>query len=220
VKQAFTLIELLLSISVVAVLMAITMPALNRARLQARVVAVNAELNQIALALEMYMIDNEHNNSRSGQSYPPTRVNCMMQENYYQLPEELVKGKYLPAPRDGSWQGAGMQDRFNRGFSYKYVAVGDLIVNLGTIKQNKLWVPDGFPTWDSVEQGDWYGSPLASPVTWAVYSIGPRFDEYEMKHNHYPVPKQTWYDSKKRKGVIVRMRLKNGRHIGSFQGNP
>ncbi|MDD5327226.1 MAG: hypothetical protein PHY02_05360 [Phycisphaerae bacterium] len=50
-----------------------------------------------------------------------------------------------------------------------------------------------------------------------VYSIGPQFNEYEMKRNHYPVPKQTWYDSKKRKGIIVRMRLKNGKHIGSFE---
>lgn len=212
-KRAFTLIELLLTISIIALLAAILLPMLNRARLQAKIVAVNAELNQIGLALEMYMIDNGNAN---GQNYPPTRVNCMLKENYYQLPEELVKGQYLPEPRDGSWQGAGMEDRFNRGFSYKYTAVGDLIVNLGSISKNQLWVPDGFPTWDSIEKGRWYGNPKMAPVTWVIYSIGPKFNEYEMKRIHYPVPKKTWYEPKNRKGVIVRMRLRKGRHIGSF----
>jgi prepilin-type N-terminal cleavage/methylation domain-containing protein len=217
VRRAFTLIELLLVVSILALLMAILLPVLNRARLQAKIVAVNVELNQIGLALEMYMMDNEKNNPGSTQNHPPTRVNCMMKENYYQLPEELVEGKYLPEPKEGSWQGAGMMDRFNRGYSYKYTAVGDLIVNLGTIKQNQLWIPDGFPTRDSIEKGRWYNNPQTSPVMWVIYSIGPKFNEYEMKKMYYPVPKQTWYDPKKRKGVIVRMRLKNGRHIGSFE---
>jgi hypothetical protein len=38
-----------------------------------------------------------------------------------------------------------------------------------------------------------------------------------MKELNYPIPKQTWYDSKTNSGVIVRMRLKNGRQIGSFE---
>jgi hypothetical protein len=38
-----------------------------------------------------------------------------------------------------------------------------------------------------------------------------------MKDLNYPVPKQTWYDPKTGTGVIVRMRLKKGRQIGSFE---
>ena len=211
-KRSFTLIELLVVIAIISLLTGILLPVLGQARLQAKVLAVNAEMRQIGLALEMYMEDNNG-------KHPPTRVNCMLKDNCYQLPEELVEGDYLPSPRDFAWQGAGMVDRFNRPFSYKYTAVGDLIVNLNTIQTNQLWVPDGFPSRDSTEKGQWYKTVRKSPVIWVVYSLGPKFNEYEMKKMHYPVPKMTWYDPGKDKGVIVRMRLQDGRHIGSFEGN-
>jgi len=38
-----------------------------------------------------------------------------------------------------------------------------------------------------------------------------------MKELNYPVPHNTWYDPQTRQGVIVRMRLKNGTQIGSFE---
>jgi len=189
--------------------MGILLPVLGRARVQAKVLAVNAELRQIGLALEMYMQDN------SGE-HPPTRANCMMKDNYSQLPKELVEGGYLPPPRDFRWQGAGMADRFNRPFSYKYTAVGDLIVNLNSIQKNRLWVPDGFPSRSSTTDGDWETDPRKSAVIWVIYSLGLEFNEYKMKKLHYPVPKQTWYDPEKCTGIIVRMRLKRGRHIGTF----
>ena len=43
------------------------------------------------------------------------------------------------------------------------------------------------------------------------------FDLNNMKELNYPVPKRTWYDPKTGTGVIVRMRLKKGRQIGSFE---
>jgi hypothetical protein len=50
-----------------------------------------------------------------------------------------------------------------------------------------------------------------------LYSEGPRFDLVRMKELKYPVPANTWYNPQTRKGVIVRMRLANGRQIGSFE---
>jgi len=41
-----------------------------------------------------------------------------------------------------------------------------------------------------------------------------------MKELKYPVPGKTWYNPQTRRGVIVRMRLKKGRQIGSFESNP
>jgi hypothetical protein len=77
-------------------------------------------------------------------------------------------------------------------------------------------VPDGFPD-NEKEEGDNYYSYKESPVSWVLYSQGPKFDLDNMKELNYPVPKQTWYDTKTGNGVIVRMRLKNGNQIGSFE---
>jgi prepilin-type N-terminal cleavage/methylation domain-containing protein len=210
VKNAFTLIELLVVIAVVALLMGILLPAMGQVRLQAKVVAVNAELREIGMALEAYSFDNDS-------EYPPTRVDCMLGGHFYQLPSELVESKYLPAPGQETFMAAGIEDRFNRGYTYKYRSVGTLIYNRTVVIKNgaSLWIPDGFPD-NEQEEGHDYADPRESPVSWVLYSEGPRFDLNRMKELNYPVPTNTWYDPQTRQGVIVRMRLANGRQIGSF----
>jgi len=211
VKRGFTLIELLVVISIIALLMGILLPVMGRARLQAKVVAVNAELREIGMALEAYSFDNDD-------KYPPTRVDCMLGGHFYQLPVELVESGYLPTPPGDTFMASGIEDRFNRGYTYKYRSVGELIYNRTIVMQDGsyLWVPDGFPDNEN-EQGDTYYNPKDSPVSWVLYSEGPKFDLNSMKELKYPVPKQTWYDPKTGTGVIVRMRLKKGRQIGSFE---
>jgi prepilin-type N-terminal cleavage/methylation domain-containing protein len=59
VVRGFTLIELLVVIAVVAVLMAILLPALSMARVHARRVASASNLRQIGMALELYTQDNQ-----------------------------------------------------------------------------------------------------------------------------------------------------------------
>jgi len=211
VRRAFTLIELLVVTAIIALLLGILLPAMGRARMQAKVLAVNVELRDIGLALEMYGLDHEG-------KYPPVRVDCMLGGHFYQLPCELVTCGYLPAPPTESFMAAGFEDRFNPGYTYKYRAVGDLIYNRTTVMQDGayLWVPDGFPG-NRQEQGRTYNRLKDSPVSWVVYSEGPRFDLERMKEMNYPVPRKTWYDPRNGSGVIVRMRLASGRQIGSFE---
>jgi len=211
VKRAFTLIELLVVTAIIALLLGILLPVTGRARLQTKVLAVNAELRDIGMALESYSFDNDG-------KYPPTRVDCMLGGHFYQLPCELVESKYLPAPSEDTFMAAGIEDRFNRGYTYKYRTAGTLIYNRTVVVQNGayLWIPDGFPDNEQQEGRD-YSDPEESPVSWVLYSEGPRFDSERMRELKYPVPTNTWYNPQTRQGVIVRMRLKNGIQIGSFE---
>jgi prepilin-type N-terminal cleavage/methylation domain-containing protein len=211
VNRAFTLIELLVVIAIIALLMGILLPATGRARLQAKVLTVNAELRGIGMALEAYSFDN-------GDKYPPTRVDCMLGGHFYQLPWELVESKYLPAPSEHTFMAAGIEDRFNRGYTYKYRSVGTMIYNRTVVVKNgaSLWIPDGFPDNEQQEGCD-YADAKESPVSWVLYSEGPRFDMDRMRQLNYPVPTKTWYNPQTRQGVIVRIRLANGRQMGSFE---
>jgi len=58
-REGFTLIELLVVIAVIALLMAILLPALQRAREQGRAAACLSNLKQIGLAMYMYAEDHE-----------------------------------------------------------------------------------------------------------------------------------------------------------------
>jgi prepilin-type N-terminal cleavage/methylation domain-containing protein len=210
-RRGFSLIELLVVTAIITLVLGILVPVTGRARLQSKVLAVNAELREIGLALEAYSFDHEG-------KYPPTRVDCMLGGHFYQLPEELVACGYLPSPSVDSFMAAGIEDRFNRGYTYKYRTVGTLIYNRTTVVEEGayLWVPDGFPDHEQSE-GQTYSHLQDSPVSWVLYSEGPRFDIDRMKEKLYPVPRDTWYSPRTGQGVIVRMRLRNGRQIGSFE---
>ncbi len=58
-QRAFTLVELLVVIGIISVLIAMLLPALNKARQQAKVVACGSQERQICLALLMYAQDNK-----------------------------------------------------------------------------------------------------------------------------------------------------------------
>lgn len=238
-RKAFTLTEILVVISIIGLLLGILVPALSRAKETAKVTVVNAELRQIGLALDMYFENNK--------KYPPTEADCIsgkLTDHLYQLPKVLVESHYLPRMAEGQAMSTNLQDRFNREHTYKYRCSGEIIVDrdiISTVVASRLWIPNHFPTSSSIdpEQGRWYPdnderklyrgdfssySPR-SPVSWVVFSVGPRFSEEWLEENlgcdggdisRYPVPKELWYTPKKRKGFIVRMQLKDGYQIGTF----
>lgn len=215
-KKAFTLLELLIVIAILTLLMSLLMPSISRARDKAKITVVNAELNQIGLCLEMYMSDN------NGKA-PATRTDCNYQWQDHQLPPELVTSGYLSAPKSGTIMSTGMEDRFNRGSSYKYWAVGELYQNgryMSPKRNSILCVPLGFPSNDGSPRTDvMHKDPAKSPVTWAIFSQGPNYNSEKMLNElNGPVPKRTWYDPAIKSGLITRIRLKNGAHIGTFEG--
>jgi len=174
-------------------------------------VAVHAELRDIGLALEAYSLDHEG-------AYPPTRVDCALGDHFYQLPCELVDRGYLPAAPAESFMAAGFEDRFNRGYTYKYRSVGPLIYNRTQTAEHGavLWIPDGFPD-NEQETGRTFDSPQKSPVSWVLYSQGPKFDLDRMRQLKYPVPQRSWYAQETGDGVIVLIRLVTGRQVGSYE---
>ena len=58
-KKHFTLIELLVVIAIIAILAAMLMPALNRAREQGRIASCTTNLKQLGTALMMYAEDHQ-----------------------------------------------------------------------------------------------------------------------------------------------------------------
>jgi type II secretory pathway pseudopilin PulG len=205
------LIELMVVVAIITALLGILLPVTGRARLQAKVLAVNAELRDIGLALEAYSFDHDS-------QYPPTRVDCMLGEHYYQLPPELTEAGYLPAAASETFLSTGVEDRFNRGYTYKYRSVGTLIYNRTYVVEDGayLWVPDGFAD-NEQEEGQTYSDLDVSPVSWVLYSQGPDFDDKRMRELQYPVPRATWFDPQTGDGIITRLRLHNGNQIGSFE---
>lgn len=86
----FTLVELLVVIGIIAVLISLLLPALNRARDQANTVACLSNLRQIEISLQNYEVDN-HNFIAPSYKDPASGKT----ESWATV---LVYGRYLPQP--------------------------------------------------------------------------------------------------------------------------
>ncbi len=94
VNKAFTLIELLVVISIIALLVSILMPALSKARQQAKMVVCSSNIHQLVIGVSTYAADNSD-------TLPPSSSNaarpCLLARNKASGDTYQFKylGKYL-----------------------------------------------------------------------------------------------------------------------------
>jgi len=94
-RRGFTLVELLVVIGIIALLISILLPALSKARRQAKTVQCQSNMRQVAAALIMYINDNKGH-------FPPAQAQAQTSNVIYPdgfwWPDALVEGKYISAP--------------------------------------------------------------------------------------------------------------------------
>src|SRR2546429_2972075 len=98
--DAFTLVELLVVIGIIAVLIGILLPALNRARSSARTVACMSNLRQLGQAVQMYSIASK--GSLPFGDFVTTYANGTTNTRWFTVLQNVMSNKY-----GISWNDAG-----------------------------------------------------------------------------------------------------------------
>jgi prepilin-type N-terminal cleavage/methylation domain-containing protein/prepilin-type processing-associated H-X9-DG protein len=112
--HGFTLVELLVVIGIISVLIAMLLPALNKARESAKQVSCASNLRQIGMAAQMYA--NENHGWLPYAEYTSSI-------KWYTVLEPYLKNKTRVT--GGAWTCPSTQDNFWLGYGWNYHGLGD-----------------------------------------------------------------------------------------------
>ncbi len=238
-RRGFTLIELLVVVAIIAMLIAILVPSLSRARLKAKVTKAHAELRGIGIALHQYHDD--YRDYPLAQSYCAGESQSM--DQYFELPAELFSAGFLSGrmDTDDGHTYTRFRDPFDpNGNSYKYMKPGTGWGNNHQMTRYQIWVPENFPDDDGedVHYPTYKPNPAPnpkpweryivdeeSPVAYTLWSCGPggpidwlAFQESQMagdaedERSHLPVPSRNWYPNVGPDGESILCHLVTSKH--------
>jgi type II secretion system protein G len=144
-KRAFTLIELLIVVAIIAIVAAIAVPNFLEAQTRSKIARAKADMATIATALEAYRVDNN--------DYPPD-----WDSGLYGVTGLLGEWKtYASLSTPVAFISAGPHDPFNT----KFMDQGDYFY--------EYYAEDAVIKF----QDAWYSTWRSRGIHWFVYSFGP-----------------------------------------------
>jgi prepilin-type N-terminal cleavage/methylation domain-containing protein/prepilin-type processing-associated H-X9-DG protein len=120
-QSAFTLVELLVVIGIIALLISILLPALSSARRAAGAVKCATQLREIGNTFKIYALDNKN-------YYPPAQLNSFSTDPNYKY---QIDGLDYPVAVGASYYGAYWFNFLNR-----YVSKNTIGINGGNLQSN------------------------------------------------------------------------------------
>ena len=143
-KYAFTLIELLIVVAIIAILAAIAIPNLLEAQTRAKVSRVKADIRSLAVAVESYHVDH----------------------NRY-LPHKDTSADTVPLTTPVSYMTSLPRDPFESEKNPVYWLVGDYYTWQDL---RDIFFRTGYTTWGG---GDWLARQISMGRHWSLSSPGP-----------------------------------------------
>lgn len=202
-KRAFTLIELLIVVAIIAILAAIAVPNFLEAQIRSKVSRCRADMRSIAVAIESYRVDANRVPLMGGSPYSATTLPTIYTRGCeagreFSLPCTLTTPiAYMSAlPNEPFGGSAAADDAYEKMGTYAqnywmFTQQWFLDFNNGAYKDNWLVAKNARPG-DDARSG---GKPAPGTATWLLMSKGP--DRYWAKVDSWEVdcPQMWQYDS-------------------------